>query len=316
MLCLGAETLTNAKLASLFGTRSTDEILRRTGIASRPRLGHHESAVSLAVTAAKKVLKRESLSLLDIDSIICSSTTPASITPSTACLVLHELSQSEGRCEIPAFDLSAACTGFLYALAAGHDFLQSHPDSIVLVITAEAMSKVVDPTDFDTAVLFGDAASATVLYGPNRSQSAWALSRRPVISASGEDGRILRIGANDNSKLHMDGKRVFQEAVRRMTEMLSQACARDGVDQGDIDLIVPHQANGRIIEAIRHRLGLSPERVLNNVRDSGNTSSTSIPLCLSSLAIEGRLNRRVGLTAFGGGFTFGAAILEANPHSA
>ena len=188
-LAVGADTMTNTLLAERFPTRSMEEILRITGIASRPRLAPHESALSLAVAAARDVLNRESLSLRDIDLLICSSTAPASITPSTACLVLHALNEPGGLHEVPAYDLSAACTGFLYALTAGYDFLHSHPDSIVLVVTADGMSRVVDPTDFDTAVVFGDAASATVLYGAHRSKRAWALLRRPVISASGEDGR-------------------------------------------------------------------------------------------------------------------------------
>jgi 2-oxoisovalerate dehydrogenase E1 component len=168
----------------------------------------------------------------------------------------------------------------------------------------------VDPADFGTAILFGDAASATVLYGPEVMDHAWSRLRRPVLSARGEDGSSLSVALEGVGRLRMDGKRVFTEAVKRMTSMLELACTEAGHRKEDLDLIIPHQANGRIIEAVRKRLGMPAERVVNAIRHTGNTSSSSIPLCLADQASRARLRGIIGLTAFGGGFTFGAAILE------
>src|SRR5262249_52694339 len=157
------------------------------------------------------------------------------------------------------------------ALAAGYDFLQAHPGAKVMVVTAEAMSAVVDPSDFDTAVLFGDAASATILYGARNVTAAWARLRRPVVSASGEGGSVLQVGFDREHPVRMDGRKVFPEAVRRMTEMLDRACTQAGLTRQDLDLVVPHQANGRIIDAMKRRLGIPRDLVFDGIRFTGNT---------------------------------------------
>ena len=309
----GRDRLTNRGLLKAFPDRSDlseDYILRRTGIESRPRLGTGETALTLAVDAARGALRQEGLSVHDIDLIVCSTTTPLSPSPSTACLILGELCRNDGQREIPAFDISAACTGYLYALAIGHDFLQTHDGSRVLVVTSEAMSQIVDPTDFDTSILFGDAATATVLQSSGLNGSCWARLRRPLISASGDGVDALRVVTSGRSRVEMDGKRVFTEASRRMAAMLDRACRGAGMAVSGLDLVIPHQANGRIIEAIQSRLSRSKTIIVNNIKYCGNTSSCTIPIALAEVAAAGGTFAKIGLTAFGSGFTFGAAILE------
>ena len=307
---IGSQRLTNDQLVQGFPDRTAEDIISRTGIESRPRLAPNETALSIAVDAARQALEGEQVAIEDISAIICATTTPLMITPSMACLVQHELTQHIGPHDAPAHDVLAACTGYLYALAAGYDHIQAQPDARVLIITTEGLSRQVNPADFDTAIIFGDAASATLLYGPEHFQRARGLLHRPVLSAKGESGETLRVPNVGCGFIEMDGKKVFAEAVRQMLMMLERACDEAGLGVNQIDLFVPHQANGRIIEAIRARLRVPEDHVVNAVRHFGNTSSSSIPLCMESLMEKQTPGTRMGLCAFGGGFTFGAAVLE------
>lgn len=306
----GALRITNDELIANFPNRTTEDILRRTGIESRPRLASDESALTMAVAAARQALEREHLSIRDIDSLICCTTTPLQVTPSMACLILHELGRDDCPREIAAYDINAACAGYLYALTAGYDFASVNPTGRVLIVTTEAMSRVTDPTDFDTAILFGDAASATILHGPGTGTEPRVLLRRPVLTSKGEDGRILKVPSRGVGYLAMDGPKVYAEAVRQMIAMLDIACWDAGIRHQDLRLIIPHQANERIIQSIRRRLDPSSDRLYSNIRQFGNTSSSSIPSCLAEVASRCQPGDRVGLTTFGGGFTSGAAILE------
>ena len=196
----GSMSLDNEEIAKTFPDRTPEAILRLTGIQSRHRLAPGETVLDLAVRASTRALREEGLSVQDLDSIVCSTTTPLSVSPSMACRILHALYENGSVREIPAHDVSAACTGYLYALAAGYDFVQAHPRGTVLVVTAEALSTVVNRDDFDTSVLFGDAASATILRGRSeglrgRSEDSRGvkLIRRPVLSARGEDGSALLV---------------------------------------------------------------------------------------------------------------------------
>ena len=311
---LGSEVVRNADLLSRFPGRTEADILKRTGIATRRRLGPGESAQTLAEAAALSALDAAGLSPTDLDLVICCTGTPGVISPSLACRVLHSLGEATGtRPEVPAYDLAAACSGYLFGLANAFDFTRSRPDARILLLTAEALSPLADPDDFDTAILFGDAATATLVLGPDAlPESAPALGRlrRPVLSSRGEPGEVLRVPAGGDGHLKMDGLRVYAEAVRRMISLLGAACEADGVSPGALDLIVPHQANARIINDIRMRLGLDPDRAFVHLKDVGNTSSSSIPLALAELSARGPLPRSIGLTAFGAGFTFGAALLR------
>jgi 2-oxoisovalerate dehydrogenase E1 component len=307
----GSDSVTTEELVAAFPGRTADDVARLTGIEVRRRAAAHESALTLAVAAARRALDHEGLTIHDIDAVVCSTATPPQVTPSMACLILHDLCRGGRAREIPAHDVNAACSGYLYALTSGFDLIRHRPDARVLVVTAEAMSRVIDPTDFDTAILFGDAATATVLSGPGAGGRPWALLRRPVLSAKGEDGSSLSVGGVGRGHVRMDGRRVFPEAVRQMAALLRRACDDAGLDARDLGLVVPHQANARILAGVGERLGVPPARVFSNIGRRGNTASSSIPLCLSDLAGRGPLPGKVGLVAFGGGFTSAGAIIEA-----
>jgi len=306
-----SRVVTNEEMIQRFPGRTADDILQRTGIRSRRLLGPGETALSLAATASRRVLAGMRLQLTDLDAIVVSTSTPVSISPSMACLLHHELSRDGASRDVAASDILAACTGYLYALQTAFDFCRSKPDANILVVTAEAMSEYTDPNDFDTAIVFGDAATATLVHGPSSGHFAAARAHlhRPVLSARGEDGTILHHGRRGNPNVNMDGLKVFPMAVRQLIALLKQACAEGEIAVEDLDYIIPHQANGRILDAVDQRLKLPKGRLVNRVAHSGNTSSSTIPLVLSELLAE-KPKGKAGLCAFGGGFTFGAAVME------
>ncbi len=308
-VALGTECLTNRDLVSRFPQVTEEDIVSRTGIERRYQLGSGQSLVRIASEAAKKALETQRVSVGHIDAVICSTTTPPQTTPSTACQLLFELCRDGDLREIPAFDVNAACTGYLYALTSAYDHLQQYPDHAVLVVTAEALSTVVDRNEFDTAVLFGDAATATVLFGPEHARQPAMRLHRPVVSSKPDGGALIRVPTPGCGYLEMDGKRVFSQAVRQMIFSLERCCAHAEVALDSLSLIVPHQANERIIDAIRRRLPNGTCRVFSHVRDYGNTSSSSIPLALAECLEKEQLKGSIGLCAFGGGLTFGGAVL-------
>lgn len=311
---LGARHLTNQDLME--GTASdwsSDDIIQRTGIEERYWIGPDESVITLAVEATRRLLDTAGLHLDDLEALICSTGTPPSITPSLACRVLHTLGavQGESGAEVQAHDVNAACAGYLYALQQAHDILRARGGGYVLVLTAETLSRTLNPADPVTRFLFGDAATATLV--SDQPMPGGVRFQRPVCSARGEPEHILYVPFMDQPDkwLRMEGKTVFKVAVRKMVDILTQACAREGVALDELDLIVPHQANERIIDAIRRVLKGPPVEVFTHIRRYGNTSSNSIPLALSEVLpkLTGE-KRRIGLCAFGGGFTYGGALLE------
>jgi 2-oxoisovalerate dehydrogenase E1 component len=178
-----------------------------------------------------------------------------------------------------------------------------------MVVTAEAMSQISDPRDIYTTSHYSDAASATILYGGEAGAGGWAQLRRPLIGARGEEGNILRVDLGGERRVVIDGKAALAEAVPWMAEWLARACQEAGLRPADLDLVVPHQGSRAMIEGLRTRLNLAESQVYQNIKDHGNTSSSSIPLCLSELADRGGFAGKIGVAAFGGGFTFGAAII-------
>ncbi len=314
---LGARRLTNQDLMA--GTASdwtSDDVIQRTGIEERYWIGPDESVITLAVEATRRLLATAKLRLDDLEALICSTGTPPSITPSLACRVLHTLGEENGEsgAEVQAHDVNAACAGYLYALQQAHDILRARGGGHVLVLTAETLSRTLNPADPVTRFLFGDAATATLV--SDQPLPGGVRFQRPVCSARGEPERILYVPFMDqpDNWLRMEGKTVFKVAVRKMVDILTQACAREGLALDELDLIVPHQANERIIDAIRRVLKGPPVEVFTHIRRYGNTSSNSIPLALSEVLpqLDGQ-KRRIGLCAFGGGFTYGAALLETSP---
>lgn len=304
----GSREVSNREVLVGATSMTPEDIVRLTGIERRNWINDGEDAVTLAVRAARHTLDKEELAIDDLDLVICSTTSPTTVTPSMACRVLNGLVDGKSDTALQAFDINAACSGYLYALQAGYDFLQSKPDSRVLVVTTEVLSPLLNREDLDTAILFGDAASATVLYGESHFEKSCGRLFRPELSAKGEDGSSLMVPFRDHGFIHMRGRKVFTEAVRSMITSLNRVCQREGLGVEDLRLIVPHQANQRIIDAIQGRVAAS---VYSNIRRYGNTSSTSIPLCLSELLPHSKPGDRLGLCAFGGGFTFGASIIQA-----
>jgi 2-oxoisovalerate dehydrogenase E1 component len=307
---LGSITRSNEELVANFPGRTSEDIFQRTGIQSRHSITADETSLTFAVAAAKKALAGEGLEVDQIDGIICTTGAFVTITPSLACHLHHQLARGEPRSPIPCYDLLAACSGYVYALCAAYDSIRARPDTKVLIVTAEVGSGAIDPADFDTAILFGDAATATVVYGSKWRHQMKAILRRPVISARGDDGSTLCLPLPGRGPVTMDGTKLAIDAVRSMAAVLGQACAEVGISMNDLDLIIPHQANGRIIRTLRAIMDLPPEKVLDCIRDVGNTSSSSLPLILSDVLRPELKKQRIGLCAFGGGVTFGAAVLE------
>lgn len=281
--------------------RMAEEVTRLTGIHSRRWLADGEDPVSLGVLAARRALADAAVEPAELDLVICATTTPSQAAPSMACQIAARL----GGTRAPAYDLSAACSGYLFALCAAHDFLQAHPSGRALVLTAEALSTRTDVRDFDTAFLFGDAATATVLATDTK---AGPLLHRPVLSSKADGADALFVPLTpEHGYLRMKGGRVFTEAVREMSAILDRACAAAGVSVADLDAVVPHQANGRILDAVEARVG---RPVVRHLRDIGNTSSSSIPLALEARLAQGTDDRLLGLCCFGAGFTSGAAVVD------
>ena len=305
----GSHVLTNAEIAARFPGRSEEDIVRRTGIRQRPIMAADDDLIALSAQAAREALDSQGLSLGDLEAIIVATGTPPKLSPTVACMVQNALAIDDGPADVAAHDVSAACSGYLYALQGAHDMLQQRRDGAVLVVTAEAMTRYVAQDDFDTVVVFGDAVTATVVHGPERTQGAPILLHRPLLSASGDDGSVIRHGPEYGDHLFMDGPRVYTRAVREMLRMLDRAAAASGASVADLMHVVPHQANGRIISSIQARSGLPEDRFVVNVERWGNTSSSTIPIALAEHLPSGPTGLG-GLVAFGAGLTSGAAIVE------
>ena len=207
--------------------------------------------------------------------------------------------------------MNAACSGYLYALQSAYDILRDDPSKKVMVITAETLSPMVNHDDQKTMALFGDAATASLVSCEKRPGDIGVKLNRPVLAATGVDEKVLYVpNMGSGEVIEMEGLTVFKLAVRKMIDMLDHACRDRGITVESLDRIVPHQANERIIEAIRKTIKCPPEKMFNHIRKYGNTSSNTIPIALAELIPEMDSDTLIGLTAFGGGFTFGAAVIE------
>lgn len=303
---MGSRRMTNKELLTFFPDSTEEKLIRQCGIHSRPWVAKGENVLSLAVDAATRLLTSVDLSAADIGLVICSTTTPDIAVPSLACRLLHAIGGSH---ECPAMDVSAACSGYLYGLSLAHDFLHARPDKRVLLVTSEVLTPLLNMKDYDTAILFGDAATATLLEGSAIADRPALWLHRPEISAQGETGEFLSVPFPDpEMKISMNGGQVFQKAVRKMRAMLEKVCELDGIAPSELEAIIPHQANDRILDAVARQLGLDPARVWRNVKMTGNTSSSSIPLCLQENLHRVSPGARYGLVAFGGGYTYAGAI--------
>lgn len=300
----GARKVQNADLKGNWQTRDAGDIVKLTGIESRRWVQPGETVFSLAVSATQKLLDEQQLDISDIDLVIAATGTPDVITPSLACRVADAVSTA-GRASLPAYDINAACSGYLYALAQARDYVTNHPDARVLVVTSEVLSPLLDQNDFNTAVLFADAATASLVQGPGHRQPTLFTFAQPTIAGAPESGELLSVPRAGEGYIKMNGREVFADAVRAMSATLTSACAAEGISMDDIDLMVPHQANQRIIDAIARRSGRPAHSIIRNL---GNTSSSTIPLALMDALPTTKPGDRLGLVAFGGGITYAAAI--------
>lgn len=307
--------LSNADLERMVET-SDEWITSRTGIKERRIVGPNDSTTSLAVSAARKALEKAELTADDIDLIVVATCTPDQFLVSQACLVQAELGGTAG-----AFDLGAACAGFVYALAVGSQFVQGGLHQRVLVIGVDTLTRFVDYTDRSTCILFGDGAGAVVLEATDDPRGLLST----VLGADGAGNKHLYIpgwGAfvpesaelfpEYRPYLQMNGQEVFRFAVRVMGDAAAEAVEKAGLSFDEVDLLIPHQANMRIIDAAARRLDLPREKVLVNLDRYGNTSAASIPIAIAEAAESGRLSEgdNVVLVAFGGGLAWAAGVVR------
>jgi 3-oxoacyl-[acyl-carrier-protein] synthase-3 len=295
--------LTTDELAEQLGI-SADWIMSRTGIRERRRARPDERLSDYAARAGAAALHRAELPAADLDLVIVATMTPDEITPNAAPIVAHAL----GAHRAGAFDVGAACSAFLVALAQGAAQIECGRAEHVLVVGADFITRVTDYEDRKTAPLFADAAGAVVLGpgGPGRGRIGPI-----VLGADGSHAETI-IATQDERLIRMDGPEVFRHAITRMTAVSLDAVARSGLGLADIDLFVYHQANARITRALGERLGLAPERVVDCIELLGNSSAATLPVALAAAESDGRLRTgaRVLLSAFGAGFTWGGGVVE------
>ena len=302
----------NAELAQIVDT--SDEWIRsRTGIVKRHIAAEGETTCDLAEYAALRAMEAASVSSDDIDLIIIATTTPDLIFPSTACLLQQRL----GVRGTAAFDIQAVCTGFIYALSIADKFIKTGSAKKVLVVGAETLSRIIDWTDRYTCVLFGDGAGAVIL---EPSETPGIVST--FLHADGHYKDLLKVpvgistyckkNKGNNAFIQMQGNEVFKVAVNTLGRIVDETLSANNLDKKDIDWLVPHQANTRIISATAKKLDLPIEKVVITIDQHGNTSAASVPLALDVAVRDGRIKHgdKLLLEAFGGGFTWGSALVD------
>lgn len=310
---LPEKVLTNDDLAKMVDT-SDEWIAARTGIRERHVVAEGETTSDLGHQAALRALEAAGVAADEIDLLVVGTTTPDLIFPSTACLIQHKL----GVAGCPAFDVNAACSGFIYALTIADKFIRSGAARTVLVIGTETLTRMLDWSDRGTCVLFGDGAGAVVL---KADAETGILSTHMHADGSKKELLWNPVGVsagfkpdehNAGVRVMMTGNEVFKHAVKALDSVVDEALASNGLERTAIDWLVPHQANLRIIEATAKRLAMPMDRVVVTVDRHGNTSSASVPLALDEAVRSGRVQRGqlLLLEAFGGGFTWGSVLLR------
>ena len=306
---LPAHILTNADLEKLVDTND-QWIVERTGIRERHIAAEGEFTSDLAAHAARAALEAAGLGVDDIDLLLVATTTPDLVFPSTACIVQSKLGMTNGK---PAFDLQAVCSGFVYALSVADQFIKTGAAKHVLVIGAETLSRITDWNDRGNCILWGDGAGAVVV---GASDEPGIIATH--IHADGRHKELLRTttgpstGMSEPALMRMEGNPVFKMAVNTLDRIVDETLEANGLQKSDIDWLVPHQANIRIISATAKKLGMSMDNVVTTVAGHGNTSAASVPLAFDVAVRDGRIQRgqTVLMEAFGGGFTWGSALLK------
>ena len=313
---LPEKVLTNAELEKIVDT-SDEWIVTRTGITERRITDNGEASSTLATNAARRALEMAGVSPAELDLIIVGTVTPDMFFPSVGCLVQDAL----GAKKAVAFDLSAGCTGFVYGLSVADNFLKNGQFKKALVVGTENLSKVTDYQDRGTCVLLGDGSGAVVLVAEEGHQGILSThlhsdgSYKDLLFQPGGGSRVPPTYESIDERLHylkMDGNKLFKIAVKSLEDVVLEAIAHNNIKDSDIDLLIPHQANLRIIQAIAKRLNLPEEKVFVNIHKYGNTSSASIPIALDEANREGRIQEGnlLLLNAFGAGLTWGSALVR------
>ena len=311
---LPAQVLTNGDLAAR-GVETSDEwIATRTGIRQRHIAAEGETTSDLGYNAALRALEAAGVDARELDLIVVGTTTPDLIFPSTACLIQHRL----GADGCPAFDVNAACSGFVYALTVADKFIRTGAAKTALVIGAETLTRMIDWNDRTTCVLFGDGAGAVVLKADDETgiisthMHADGGKKELLWNPVGVSAGFKPDEHNAGVRILMSGNEVFKHAVKALDAVVEETLEANGLDRSEIDWLIPHQANLRIIEATAKRLAMPMERVIVTVDKHGNTSSGSVPLALDEAVRSGKVRRGqlLLLEAFGGGFTWGSALLR------
>jgi 3-oxoacyl-[acyl-carrier-protein] synthase III len=311
-----AGILTNADLEKIVET-SDEWITSRTGIKQRHKAAENEYTSQFGTAAAKQAIERAGLTPEDIDLIVCATTTPDQIMPSTGALIQAQL----GATNAAGMDIFAACSGFLYGLTMVESMIRTEQVKYALVIGAEVLTKYVDYTDRSTCVIFGDGAGAAVLGPVNSGKGILATKIKSdgryeeQLYAPGGGTKLGTTHQTIDDHQHffkMRGNELFKVAVRSMADISAEMVEKAGYTVDDIDIVIPHQANQRITDAVASRLGVPEERVYSNIAEHGNTSSASIPIAMDECIESGRIKEGtlVLLTAFGGGATWGGTVLR------
>ena len=306
---LPARILTNADLEKRIET-TAQWIVERTGIHQRHIAAEGELTSDLATQAARAALDAAGLQANDLDLLLVATTTPDLIFPSTACSVQAKLGMTNYK---PAFDLQAVCSGFIYALTVADQFIKSGAARHVMVIGAETLSRITDWDDRSNCILWGDGAGAVVI---GASTEPGIISTH--LHADGRHQALLQtttgpsVGSNEPVKILMEGNSVFKMAVNTLDSIVDETLSANGLQKSDIDWLVPHQANIRIIQATAKKLSMSMDKVVTTIAEHGNTSAASVPLAFDTAVRDGRIQRgqTVLMEAFGGGFTWGSALLR------
>lgn len=300
--------LTNAELERMVDT--TDEwIFARTGIRERHIAASDQCTSDLGLAAAKKAIEAANINAEDIDLLIVATTTPDRIFPSTACLIQGRLGI---RNNCPAFDVQAVCSGFVYALSVADSMIKTGAAKTALVIGAETMSRITDWTDRSNCILWGDGAGAVILQA---STEAGIIATH--LHADGSYDKLLNVPngvskQGEDKTVKMEGNAVFKMAVNTLDQIVDETLAANGMQKSDVDWLVPHQANIRILQATAKKLDMDMDKVVITVDKHGNTSAASIPLALDAAVRDGRIQRGqvILMEAFGGGFTWGSALVK------
>jgi len=305
---LPAKILTNAELERMVDT--TDEwIFARTGIRERHIAASDEYTSDLGIAAAKKAIEAASIDVQDIDLLIVATTTPDRVFPSTACMIQNQLGIKNNS---PAFDVQAVCSGFVYALSVADSMIKTGAAKTALVIGAETMSRITDWTDRSNCILWGDGAGAVILQA---SDEAGIITTH--LHANGSYEKLLTVPAGvsrqeGDKTIKMEGNAVFKMAVNTLDQIVDETLLANGMQKSDVDWLVPHQANIRILQATAKKLDMDLDKVVVTVDKHGNTSAASIPLALDTAVRDGRIKRGdvILMEAFGGGFTWGSALIK------